>query len=99
MLLFNLPTTGGIKISIQLLIGLIVCFLNTIFGAFWFFWASSGRSNTFNSIMDSIAKSKRSMDKNYSAENVKEVWQAFGFFFMIGSGILFIIFLRKLIVA
>ncbi len=49
--------------------------------------------------MESIAKSKRSMDKHYSTENVKEVWQAFGFFFMISSGILFIILLKRLIVA
>jgi len=63
---------------------LILSLSGLLFSGFWLFWASSGRSKTFNEIMEEIAKSKRKYDKDYTVENVKEIWRIVGFFLLLG---------------
>ena len=74
-----------------MIFGLVLSLSGILFSCFWLFWASSGKSETFNGIMEEIAKSKRKYDKDYTVENVKEIWHIVGFILLVGFAFALII--------
>jgi hypothetical protein len=75
----------------RMILGLVISISGIIFSAFYFFWASSGKSPTFNDIVEEIAREKRKLNEDYTAKEVKEVWQVVSFLMLVGFIIAFII--------
>jgi hypothetical protein len=68
----------------RMIFALLLTLSGIIFSGFWFFWASSGKSITFNGIMEEIAREKRKSSEGYSAEEVREWWRIGSFIMLVG---------------
>ncbi|HYE10693.1 MAG TPA: hypothetical protein VEF53_10990 [Patescibacteria group bacterium] len=68
----------------RMIFGLLLTLSGVLFSGFWFFWASSGKSTTFNGIMEEIAREKRKSYEGYLAEDVREWWRIGSFIMLLG---------------
>lgn len=67
----------------NMIAGLAITIFGSIFSVFYLFWASSGKSPTFNDIMEDIARRRRRYNKEFTVKDVQAYWQVVAFIMLI----------------